>query len=320
MNSFKEVLFGKVDLDALTVGLVMGITPCDQNLRSLKGSAKAEEIADPAVLCIECGGSGQTDKNNFDHHPSDGEKKIDLSAAAQALERLARLVRYVDEVDRGIRHDTGCQFPSLVQLIAGMKLIIKDPEEQMRKGLAVLRAVVQSGLDPYGCMEKITSWIPEAETWISEKREHEKRFKEVLDKAIWFTTITGIKVAAVSTTWIGAPGALYGYGAHAVIALNPEFEQGGVKYRKFTVAVHRDTGLNLFSAIENLNALEKGWGGPTHGTIIGSPQGKDSQRTIEEVAGVVVACLQSQKLVKAGIGKANSKGVTLNRKERRQVA
>lgn len=297
MNSFREVLFGKVDLDTLTAGLVLGICPEDQNLRSVSGSASAEELKDSQVLCLEVGGTSRTDKNNFDHHPIQGEVRLDLSAAAQALERMARLVRYVDEVDRGIRHDSHCHFPSLVSLVSGMKLIIKDPEEQMRKGLRLMRTVLQSGLDPYDCMEKIVDWMPESDEWIKAKREHEKCFVEATQNAIWFQTITGIKIAAVETSWIGAPGALYGMGAHVVIALNPKHEQGGKVYRKYTIAVHRDLGINLSQAISELFSLEKGWGGPSHATIIGSPQGADSQLPMQVVANVVTKNLQGVKLV-----------------------
>ena len=297
MNSFREVLFGKVDLDTLTAGLVFGINPDDSNLRQVSGSASADELKDKSVLCLEVGGTGRKLDNNFDHHPIQGEIKLDLSAAAQALERLARLVRYVDEVDRGIRHDSNCNFPSLVSLVSGMKLTIKNPEEQMRKGLQLMQTVLQSGLDPYGCMEKIHAWIPEAEKWIETKRKHEKRFVEATKNATWFRTITGIKVAAVKTDWIGAPGALYGQGAHVAIVLNSKHEQGGIVYRKYTVAVHRDLGISLTQAIDELKALEGGWGGPTHATIIGSPQGVDSQLSMQTVANVVTKSLQGVKLV-----------------------
>ncbi|MFA5961542.1 MAG: hypothetical protein WC848_02595 [Parcubacteria group bacterium] len=297
MNSFREVLFGKVDLDSMATALVLGISPEDQNLRSVSGSASAEELKDSDVLCLEVGGTGRTTENCFDHHPCGGERKIDLSAAAQALERMARLIHYVDEVDRGIRHDCECRFPSLVSLVSGMKLIVKEPEEQMRKGLQLMRTVLQSGLDPYDCMEKITIWMPEASEWIEAKRQHERHFAEATQNAMWFQTITGIKVVAVETTWIGAPGALYGLGAHVVIVLNPTFEQGGKVYRKYTIAVHRDLGINLSSAISELRLLEDGWGGPAHATICGSPQGVDSQLSMQTVADVVTKSLQGVKLV-----------------------
>jgi hypothetical protein len=298
MNSFREVLFGKVDLDTLTAGLVLGISPEDHNLRSVSGSASAEELKDPKVLCLEVGGTGRGDENNFDHHPIQGEVKLNLSAAAQTLERMARLVRYVDEVDRGIRHDSHCQFPSLVSLVSGMKLVVKDPEEQMRKGLRLMRIVLQSGLDPYDCMEKITDWMPETAEWIKAKREHEKCFAEATQNAIWFRTMTGIKIAAVETGWIGAPGALYGLGAHVAIVLNPKHEQSGKVYRKFTIAVHRDLGINLSQSIQELVSLEEGWGGPAHATIIGSRQdGKDSNLPMQTVANVVTKNLQGVKLI-----------------------
>ncbi|MFH2104729.1 MAG: hypothetical protein ABII72_00635 [Parcubacteria group bacterium] len=243
------------------------------------------------MVCLETGGSGRTEENNFCHHSPLADGTVNLSACAQALERLARLVRYVDEMDRGIVRaelEESAGFPSLSQLISGMLLVVRDPKQRMVKGLGILKAVLQSGIDPYGCMEEILDKVPNGRWFTEQKRLHNLHFEEVCEQAQWLTTQSGRRLAVVETTWIGAPGALYGKGANIVVALNPEMECGKETIRKFTVA---GNDVNITSALDQLNKLETGWGGPNHGTICGSPQGRNSQLSLEIVADVVISAL-----------------------------
>ena len=289
MGFFKNILFGKIDLDSIVTALVLGVNPEESNLQCKSGSASGEELLNPLTLCIEVGGTGRIDENNFDHH--DSSERVDLSACAQALERLAKLVHYVDEVDRGVKFDLGKDqncYPSLIQLVSGMLLTIKDPIDQMKEGLSILRVVLQSGLDPYGSMAKIVDYLPDAKIWLENKRKHEQLFEEVCLSAKWFATKSGKKLAAVETTWVGVPGALYGKGAEIVIALNPNYERAGKNFRKFTIA-GKDIVVTPVSEI--LNQLESGWGGPNHGTIIGSPVDYSSNLSLEEVIEIVISNL-----------------------------
>ena len=284
--SIKTVLFGKVDLDTIATALVMGVSPLEQVFSAIGGSAAEAQLRDPSTLCIEVGGSGRVSENDFDHHgcASLAEAR-DLSACAQALERLARLIRYVDEVDRGVLSGKPFKgFPSLVQLVSGMLLCIREPEEQMKAGLRIFREVLYSGIDPYASMERILDNLPRGREFAQVKKNHERWFKQALSQTKWSTTPHGFKLAVVETTWVGAPGALYGEGADIVIALNPRHEQGGKVYRKFTVCGHR---ISVSNALTHLSQLEPGWGGPTHGTIVGSPVGQDSELSLEQVIQIV---------------------------------
>lgn len=295
--SIKTVLFGKVDLDTMATALVMGVDPLRQMFRCVAGSASRDDLSDSSTLCIEVGGSGRVKENNFDHHYGAEVvlEKISLSAAAQALERMARLIRYVDELDRGERHaseeDSRKEriFPSLAFLVASMLFSVKDPEEQMEQGLEILREVLHSGIDPYGSMEQILDAIPDAREWVRQKRMHELLTEEVCASAVWHTTKAGRKLAIVVTEWRGAPGALYGRGADVVVALNPRHDERGKVYRKFSVAGAK--GVVVTPALERISELEDGWGGPAHGTIIGSPMGESSLLPLEMVVEAVMATL-----------------------------
>ena len=208
---------------------------------------------------------------------------------------MARLIRYVDELDRGERHASEERdkkekiFPSLAFLVASMLFAVKDPQEQMEQGLEILREVLHSGVDPYGSMEPILDAIPDAREWVRQKRMHELLTEEVCASAVWHTTKAGRKLAVVVTEWRGAPGALYGRGADVVIALNPRHEERGKVYRKFSVAGTK--GVVVTPALERIDELEDGWGGPAHGTIIGSPVGESSLLPLEDVVNVVVETL-----------------------------
>ena len=296
MGVVREVLFGKVDLDTIATALVLGLRSEEVVFRAISGSASSQALADRSVVCIEVGGSGRATENNFDHHTSSPlGGGGNLSACAQALERLAQLIRYVDELDRGLRRSEVVEnggFPSLSQLVSGMLLVVKDPNQRMEKGLEILRAVLQSGIDPYGSMEEILDAVSHGRWYASAKREHDRHFEAVCKQAVWCATNNGLRLAVVETTWFGAPGALYGKGAQIVVALNPEMAKrsGSGTYRKFTVAVNNSAveGITVFPVLEELVKLEEGWGGPDHGGICGSSVDRDSSLEMETVVNMVI--------------------------------
>jgi hypothetical protein len=292
--SFKDILLPqKLDLDVMLLTLFAGVDAGQDNVRFVAGSASGPELADPDVLCVEVGGSGMVAENCFDHHSGSGagKGKTSLSAAAQFFERVATLFRYVDEVDCGkLERVKKVGFPSLLQLVSGMLFAVKDSKLRLQYGHAILRAVLQSGINPYEeSMEAILDKVPGARSWAEAKRLHEERGETVMRGAQWFTTAAGKKLAAIETDWIGAPGALYGCGADVVVALNPRMEMGDRTIAKFTIASPKEKDISVRPVLAKLEALEiersekGGWGGPNHGTIIGSPQDRSSSLLMEEV-------------------------------------
>ena len=92
-------------------------------------------------------------------------------------------------------------------------------------------------------------------------------------------------IAVVQTTHRAAT--MIGYSlAPVVVALNPEFRfQGGDVHKKFTICQYQAGYVDLIAVKNELAAIEDGWGGSP--TIIGSPQGKSSQLTIDQIVTVV---------------------------------
>ena len=120
----------------------------------------------------------------------------------------------------------------------------------------------------------------EFEKYIQAKQENDRRCGEAVKKAQWTRTKGGRKLAYLETSFYGAPGALYALGAEIVVVLNPNFRG----LRKFTIA---GNGIRVEIVKPLLDKKEPGWGGPSTGTIIGSPQDRDSILSLEEIVEIV---------------------------------
>lgn len=57
----------KPDLDICLTAHVLDVIESDI-LVCVQDRATSDDLADRSVHCIECGGSGEADLNNFDHH------------------------------------------------------------------------------------------------------------------------------------------------------------------------------------------------------------------------------------------------------------
>jgi hypothetical protein len=267
-----KVVIQQVDMDTALTAMILGVASTDEILISTH-EASPEDLADPEVLCIEAGGSGQVALNNFDHHNT----ALPLPPACrQALEvsgrndpALHRLVDYVATLDAagptGLGPSPG--FPTLSDVFSGMRLTIKDPVEQLKAGLAIFATVLGEQLDPFGLMPEKPEW----RGWIEAKRRNDEELARAAVEAEVFVSSSGIKVGFLQTDCVGALGALYGLGCEVAIAYNPRFSppSGGEPIPKYTIG---GNGVRVDHLLPHLNALEPGWGGPTHGTIIASPR------------------------------------------------
>lgn len=279
----RKVKVGKIDLDTCGAAFLLGVTREDE-VEVLRGNATEADLANPEVICIEVGGSGRVSENNWDHHEAGGPEK---SATFQIWEYLERSVKYQELIEYIDLLDTkgpqslpgygkiveGIEYPSyLSTLFAGMLLTERNPVEQLHKGIEILRAVAESGQDPYGMIKGFDSYA-------KAKAENTRQIAKALERARYETTQGGLKMGYLETQFFGAPGALYGNGAQVVVALNPDMN--GV--RKFTIA---GNGIRVDAVAPKLNQLEAGWGGPATGTILGSPR-EGSQLSLEEVVKIV---------------------------------
>lgn len=80
----KQVRIGKIDLDTCGAAMLLGVERGDEIKFLPSGIASSEDLLNPNIICIEVGGSGQVNLNNWDHHGEGGEKLF--SATRQVIE------------------------------------------------------------------------------------------------------------------------------------------------------------------------------------------------------------------------------------------
>jgi len=275
----KKVVISKVDMDTALTAYIIGVKREDEII-VVRERAKQEWLSSEKFICIECGGSGKVEFNNFDHH----DEGKDLPAACQQAyeryaqkddEKLKKLVEYVSIVDTNPKSLPPAQFPTLSSVFSGMLLTVKSKEQQLFKGMDVFKEVIKNGIDPFLTMPELKVW----KKYIEAKRKAETELKKAILRAKFFLSKKNLKIGYIETDLPGALGALYEMGADVAIAYSPNF--GSPPIRKFTIA---GNNINVFHLVDIFNKSEAGWGG--RDTIIGSPR-KGTRLSVKHVINIV---------------------------------
>ncbi len=263
MSAWRKVVLRQPDLDTLVAAFVLGVDPMGP-IQAVGVRARPDDLADPSVLCLECGGGGQVWLANYDHH---GYTPGFPPACVQALWRVGcpepwvrDLVAYAAAVDEGRPASQPRALPDLSFVISGVRLVHPDPVEAFRVGLEVLSH--WRGLAPWGPVEPRPEWG----AYLEAKRANGGRLVADLRGARVFATRSGRRLVMLETRAAGGHGALRRLGADLSVLVKPL----GQGRRKYTIA---SRALRVSGYLCRLNASEPGWGGPAHGTIIGSPFG-----------------------------------------------
>ncbi|HOP86868.1 MAG TPA: hypothetical protein PKZ54_10420 [Syntrophorhabdaceae bacterium] len=274
-----DIIIQKVDLDTCLTAFILGVSEKD-NIIVIPHEAEDKLLKDPSIICIEAGGSGLTELNNFDHH--DPERYFP-PACRQAYEVrqkedriLERLIEYVCMVDERPKDHPNIPFPSLSNIFSGMLLLEKDPKAQLFKGMSILSKVIQDNIDPFSTMPDVPEW----QEYKRIKEENIKKLEKVLKDARFYTSHSNMKVGFLKSTIIGGIGSLYQAGCDVVIMFNPSF--GNPPVSKYTIAGNTKKVVHL---LQHFDKIEKGWGGRER--IIGSPR-SGSNLTEKEVIEIVL--------------------------------
>ncbi len=259
-----KVIIQKPDLDTCLTALILRVGH-DDEVVFVRGDASTEDLNDPMVLCIEAGGSGETGRNNFDHHDP---QRYYPPACRQAYEYkglqddfLNRLVEYVCMVDERNQEHPPVPFPSLSNIFSGMLLCERKTVKQFWEGLKLLDKVLTEKIDPFGTMPDLEEW----RAFGTAKKQNMDRLNSIYENAGYYQSLSGKKVCFSESEIIGGIGALYHNGCEVAIMLNNAF--GDPPVRKYTIA---GNGVAVSHLLAHFNALEPGWGGRE--TIIGSPR------------------------------------------------
>ena len=266
-----RVVIQKVDMDTCLTGLILGADGAEELVIRSAG-ATSDELTDSAVLCIEAGGSGDVARNNFDHHGPDAPAH---PACVQAAGRAGltaanwlRMVSYVAAVDVGSPIGSGrVAFPTLSNIFSGMMLVERDGRTRFQTGMALMRHVIETGIDPCGTMPERPEWAG----FVAAKRLAQGGLSQDLQGARLFQTSSDAQAGFIESAHPGALGGLYELGCRYGVAFAEKFTtDDGASIRKFTIGASRGSRVDLLLPV--LNELDPGWGGPSHGSIIGSPR------------------------------------------------
>lgn len=274
------VAIQKVDLDAAPTALLLGVKDGDQVL-TFKGNAPDSYIFDPEICCIEVGGSGLIQFNNFDHHdpdryfpPASKQAYIVLGMNDPVVERLVEYVSILDE-----RPDLLPRIPSpsLSSIFSGMLLSEPDPVRQLFAGISILRKVIHAKLDPFSTLPVLPEWEP----YVSAKIKNREKLAEDLSNLRIFRSMTGLKVGFLESRAVGGTKALFAMGCDIALLYNPSY--GNPPRKKFTIASRK---VKLMKLLQHFDKIEPGWGGRE--TIIASPRTGTSLKE-EEVLSIVLS-------------------------------
>lgn len=262
-DRWSAVVIRKIDLDTSVAAWLLGVEG-DGRILVRPGGALPVELADPHVLCIEAGGSGDVSRSNFDHHEPDGPKS---PAAIQAFRArglrdpyLGRLAGYTAAVDLGIclRRWPGV---SLSSLASGIRLVLPTEEARLRTILALLTTFVNERLDPFAPVSPRREWVP----FVDARRRARAGLQADLWRLRRYRSVRYGVVGVLITPHIGALGAVYAEGCDIAVAFDRDPDLGP---SKCTIG---SRGISLHWLSGALQRLERGWGGPAHGTVLGSP-------------------------------------------------
>lgn len=276
MSTVRKYVFWKPDLDTVLTAWLTGFES-GRTLEHVQGPAPASDLACPDTVCIECGGSGEVWRNNFDHH---GDAGCLPPACRQAFRRLNvndpvmdRLVNYVCAVDLGIVHE-GTARCTLSMVFSGLRLRYPHPVTQFLRGIALFQDVYTYAYDPCD--------MPLRKEWrdlVWEKIRARKRLQRYASQTQTRTTRSGKTLMYLHAPCPGVHGLLKKNGCDISVA-------GGIAKGHFTVSAD----LDLRQALDVLTEMEPGWGGPSQGGIFAAPPG-GSRLSAEELLQILCASL-----------------------------
>lgn len=265
----KQINFIKADLDTVCTAVLMTSNLEQINLVKLYDNATQDDLNNSEVLCIECGGDGQTELNNFDHHA----KESLICACGQAFQKLGspqkllKLIDYISFIDTGVGLYS-CNIKPLISaralssIFSGMMCLTPDEKQRFIKGYQIIKAVINSN-EYRDSPWDIPLISPDFKMYYEAKILLTKKLDEELNNAKT-VLIENLKVMVLHSENAGIHGLLKRNGADISIAINDRLNKVTVSFSDRTVHYAK-------LLCNSLNNLEKGWGGHIERGIIASP-------------------------------------------------
>ena len=254
-------IFRKPDLDTVTAAVLLGYRS-GLPLCCVSQDAQPSDLADPTVICLECGGSGQLNLGNFDHHdPFEAFPPACVQAAAltdPTGSRTRDIIAYVAAVDTGSQLCPPARAGlTLSAVFSGMRLAVSDLIEQFQRGADRVAAMIERQASPWDVPRQLVD-----PAWIMAKRLARRRTDSMKGQVERFVTSHGRLGMFLRVGYPGAHGLMRRLGADISVA------SGLLTSNHYSISGPAPL-MNLLT--QKLNAVEAGWGGPKPGGIIGSP-------------------------------------------------
>ncbi|MBQ7609194.1 MAG: hypothetical protein IJU76_14695 [Desulfovibrionaceae bacterium] len=268
----------KTDLDTLVTAVLL-FPELPYDIRSVSSRAPEAYLADPSVVCIECGGSGRVQENNFDHHdgcrvlPCAAEQAWDVLGRPQ---KFAELVRYTAALDLGEGSLGAYAAPSLSACVSGMLLSVRAETERFSEGFRIVSALMRADISPWD----IQALLDMEPRWMQYMEAKEASRRALLTANVSVLLKEPYVLMTTVTAQPGVHGLLRSRGADVALAGNGS---------RWTISFGlRVPAYYVPQVVNALIELEEGWGGPVGGRIIGSPRGVASRLSLEDIANVLV--------------------------------
>jgi len=163
--------------------------------------------------------------------------------------------------------------------LAAIAARVMDFKAPMADRVKSMEEYLVSGTEPVGYRERVEA---EQADMVSAFENGNIKIELVADDKVAY--VESAHRAGMSLGYTQAP---------VVIAFNPTFKQGpGDAYMKYTIAQYDGTWVDLVAVKNELTELEEGWGGSPN--IIGSPQGKSSEISRDQIIAILEKHLKTQ--------------------------
>jgi len=264
-KNMKIIMSEKIDLDScMTAAIILGVE--SPEIEIVDELATGAQLENAAIACIECGWSGDTQRNNWDHHfyaPSGTRTEPNLppaciQAAQEKLPVIPSVVKAIGEWDLG-KTVNNFEHPEIKDIFSGMLLSIKNVKKQAITGIKLCRKWLAGDFQ----------LSPEEVEWKRIiKEEYSKKVEAEWKKVEFMDTLGGRAIAYVKSPFWGTLQEIQKRidEEDIVVVQNPETN-------KVTIALNANgpEEMNLKLVCDLLNKIDPGWGGPISGKIIGSP-------------------------------------------------
>jgi hypothetical protein len=275
----KMVMGMNLDLDScMTAAIILGdINPQEIDIDLAHCQALPEQLANPEIPCVECGGSGETKLNDWDHHFYNGDQgdkeyipPACIQAAREKLGEIPPVVQAIGAWDEG-KFGEFPEFKETQIIFGGMLLDVRNVMEQAKEGIILCQKWLAGDF----------SLSPKEKKWKEIKKNYDIKIAEEMEKVEYLQTKQNRTLAYVESEFWGTLRACQEPmdTEDVVVVKNPTTN-------KITIALKPASTSSLKGICDLLNKIEPGWGGPITGKIIGSPQ-KGSRLELREVVQIV---------------------------------